>query len=203
MTQKRIDRSGNQSDPYMLANIDSNFDDIFDVMQISDADYTFLATVTPHQMFNGSPNGALNLSVGLYEFDCQFGLKNISTSSGSIGFALGGTATLDSQRWIALARLGLETNPTGPGMSYNSAAQTTLIAVGTNGNGWSWIRGIFRVSANGTVIPQVSVTTVTGGPVCTVEKNSFFRVKKLSQTYSAVIIQPPLPLTSPNTPFWS
>ena len=203
MSQKRIDRSGNESEFVRLSNIDANFDDLFDIMTVMDAPYTFAATIAPHNLFNVSPNGALNIPVGLFEFECMFGVTGMSTSSGSLGFALGGSATIESQKWFAFGRLGSETNPTGPGASYNSAAQTTLISAGTNGNGWSWIRGIFRVSARGTLIPQVSFTTITGGPICTVEKNSFFRVKKLSQVFTQTLIAPPTPLPSSDTPFWS
>ena len=204
MTQKRIDRSGNQSDPYMLANIDSNFDDIFDVMQVLDADFTFVAKTGFQQLFNGSSNGALNLPAGLFEFETLFNIENMSLSNGSFGFNLGGSAPIESQAWLAFGRMGTETTAaaTVASSTYNYGSQNALTSFSMAGLGWAWIRGVFRLSAKGTVIPQVSFTTFAGA-VPSVKKNSFFRIKKLSSTYSAAIIQPPLPLTSPDIPFWS
>ena len=202
MAQQRIDRSGNQSDFAALASIDSNFDDIFDVMQISNADFTFVAKSGFQPLFNASPNGALNVPVGLFEFECQFDATNVSAATNSVGFALGGTATLDSQKWWALARAGVETTSTGPSATYNAASQNNMITVSSSPEAWAWIRGIFRVSAGGTIIPQISFSVFTGD-IPTIKKNSFFRAKKLSQVFGATIIQPPLPRSSPNIPFWS
>jgi hypothetical protein len=186
----------------MLQNIDANFDDLFDVVAILDADFTFLAKTAAQQLLNASPNGALNVPVGLYEFECEFSITNMSTSSGTFGFALGGSATLDSQAWSSYA---LASSPlsgeASDAVSFNTAANTALTANSTTGIGWAHIRGVFRVSAGGTIIPQVSFTV--GGAISTVKKNSFFRCKKLNQNYKAAIIQPPLPRPSGNTPFWS
>ncbi len=201
MSQNRIDRSGNQSDPYMLANIDGNFDDVFDVVQILNADFTFAAITNAQPILNGSPNGALNVPVGLFEFECLFDITNMSGSSGSFGFALGGSATLDSQKWVSVASKATDATEVNPTVTYNVAANTALTGNNSNTVAWGWIRGVFRVSGIGTIIPQVTFTNA--GVISTIKKNSFFRCKKLNQDYKASIIQPPLPRPSPNILYWS
>jgi hypothetical protein len=200
--QQRLDRNNNEDDVVRIARIDANFDDIFDLVQVLNVDFPFIATTAAQQLLNGSPNGAINLDSGLYEFETMFSITNMSTSSGTFGFALGGTATFDSQQWTALANSAspLSTESSDQ-VSFNIAANTALDAAATTGVGWAWIRGLFRLLAKGTVIPQVSFSTV--GTIATVKKNSFFRVKKLSAISKAVLISPPMPLPSANTPFWS
>lgn len=202
MSQQRLSRSGQNSLDLTTEQIDANFDDLFDVVQALDADFHLITKTAAQQMLNGSPNGALNLNVGLYEFETQFSLTGMSVSSGEFGFALGGSATFDSQQWSAFANGSTPfATEASDQVTFNTAANTALIAASTTGVGWAWIRGIFRLSAKGTVIPQVSFTVA--GSIAAVKKNSFFRVKKLSQTYTAALIAPPLPAPSANTPFWS
>lgn len=202
MVQQRLSRGNQEPDDIRAMKIDANFDDVFDMVQVLAADFAILGTVAPQQMLNGSPKGALNLNSGLYEFESMFSLTNMSISSGTFGFALGGTATFDSQMWTALANSASPfSTESSDQVSFNIAANTALDAAATTGVGWAWIRGMFRLSKAGTVIPQVSFSVP--GSISTVKKNSFFRVKKLSQTVLAAVISPPLPLPSANTPFWS
>jgi hypothetical protein len=202
--QQRIDRSGSESDVLRFAKIDANFDDVFDIVQVLNANYVFLATVAPQQLFNGSPNGAINLPVGLFEFECMFDMTGLSATSSTFGFALGGSATLDSQKWQATANKNTRGTQANGQSTLNTTANAALTAASTTKEGWAYIYGMFRVSAAGTVIPQVSFSVITnGGQFPVIQKNSYFRVKKLSQIYTAAVIAPPLPTPSPNMPFWS
>ena len=203
MTQKKIDRTGSQSNQEMLSAVDANFDDLFDLVQILDADYTFVATVSAQQLLNASPNGALNVRPGLYEFECMFDMTGLSTASSTFGFALGGSATLDSQKWQATANKATLATAAASQSTVNIAANVALATATTNAVGWAYICGVFRVSSIGTVIPQVSFSTVaTGGTIPTVKKNSFFRAKKLSEIYTASLIAPPV-APGPPTSQWS
>lgn len=200
MAQQKLNRGGTPEDS--LAAIDANFDDLFDLMQILYVDFNFLATVAAQPLFNASPNGALSLLPGLYEFECSFDMTGMSTTSGTFGFALGGTATLDSQKWQSTANKATRGTQANGQSTYNSAANTALTANTTTAEGWAYICGVFRVSAAGTLIPQVSFSTITGGPIVAVKQNSFFRVKKLNQVYRATRIAPPA-APGPLTPQWS
>ena len=204
MGQKRIDHSGNESEFVRLSNIDANFDDLFDIMTVLDADYNFVAKSGFQQLFNSSPNGALNLPAGLFGFESLFNIENMSLTNGSFGFNLGGSAPIESQAWLAFGRMGTETvaAATVASSTYNYGSQSALTSFSMAGLGWAWLRGVFRLSATGTVIPQVSFTTFAGA-IPVVKKNSFFRAKKLGNTYTASLIAPPTPLPSSGTPFWS
>lgn len=198
MTQKRLDRTNQEMLDLALAKIDGNFDDVFDIMQVLDVAFTLASQTGAQAMFNGSPNGALNLPAGLYEFECQFALSVLSATSGAFGFALGGGATIESQAWQANAiKAALATAAAGA-MSYNTAANVLIAAATTNTVGWAYISGVFRLSVGGTVIPQLSQTTASAAVVA---KNSYFRAKKLSQAFAAAVISPPQP--NPSGISWS
>lgn len=203
MGQQRLDRNNNEDDVVRIARIDANFDDVFDIAQVLSADYTFVSTIAAQKLLNGSPNGALNLPVGLFEFDCMFFMTGLSTASSTFGFALGGTATIDSQAWQATANKAVHGTQANGQSTYNTTANAALTASTTTTEGWAYLCGVFRLSAAGTIIPQVTFSSVSGGTISTVTKNSFFRCKKLSQNFKAALIAPPLPLPSPNVPFWS
>jgi hypothetical protein len=105
----------------------------------------------------------------------------MSASSGSFGFALGGTATI-AQYWTALARKSTltdtaTTNP--PVYSYNTAANTGLTAANTVTTGFASINGIISVTVAGTVIPQVSLGVAAAAAVGV---ESYFRISPLGTT---------------------
>ena len=107
-----------------------------------------------------------------------------------------------SQKWQSTANKATRGTQANGQSTYNSAANTALTANTTTAEGWAYICGVFRVSAAGTLIPQVSFSTITGGPIVAVKQNSFFRVKKLNQVYRATRIAPPA-APGPLTPQWS
>lgn len=192
MTQKRIDRGNQDSTDKNLFNIDANFDDVFDVLAVLPAAYSLTSQTAAQKLLNTSPTGALSLPVGTYEFETEFELTSMSASSGGFGFALGGSATF-TQAWSAIAQIGADplSTPVAPVVSWNTAANVELAtAAASKGDGWARIRGILRVTVPGTIIPQVSLTVAA---VAIVSINSFFRLKKISQSATAGIIQPPSP----------
>lgn len=202
MTQNRLDKSASQELSYLIRDIDANFDELFDVMQVLDADFNFSAITGVQPLLNGSKNGAVNLSAGLYFFESMFSLAGMSASSGSFGFALGGNAVFDSQLWMALANKASPiATEASDQTSVNVTANTALTAATTSTVGWAWIKGLFRLSGGGTVIPQITFTNA--GIIQTVKKNSYFRVMKRSQIFNQVVISPPQPLPTPTSPIWS
>ena len=56
-------------------------------------------------MLNATANGAVTLAAGTYEFEAFFALTNLSSTSGTFGFALGGTATF-TESWLSIAKAG-------------------------------------------------------------------------------------------------
>ena len=128
------------------------------------AAYTLTSQTAAQKLLNDSATGAFTLPVGTYEFECNFSLTSMSSTSGTFGFALGGTATF-TQGWTSIAALGTGSAPTSAVTTYNTAANTALTTSGTIASGRSLIKGMLRVTVAGTVIPQVSLTVAAAAVV--------------------------------------
>ena len=112
----------------------------------------------------GPAGGALTLPIGTYRFDSFFSLSSMSATSGSFGFSLTGGATF-TQSWFALGQDAALATATTIASSYNTAANTALCIASTSTTGYAFIRGTLRVTAAGTVIPNVSLTTAAAAVV--------------------------------------
>lgn len=139
------------------------------------ANYTLTSQTAAQQLFNASATGAVTLPLGTFEFECQFNLSSMSASSGSFGFALGGSATI-SQYWTANATKTAFATPTAATISYNTGANAAIATANTTTTGFAVIQGYITVAGSGTVVPQVSLgvaATALVGP------GSFFRIRPL------------------------
>jgi Major tropism determinant N-terminal domain len=139
------------------------------------SNYTLTSTTAAQQLFNASTAGAVTLPLGTFEFECQFNLSSMSASSGSFGFALGGSATIN-QYWTANATKTAFATPTAATISYNVAANTAIATASTTTTGFAVIQGYITVAGAGTLVPQVSLgvaATALVGP------GSFFRIRPL------------------------
>lgn len=137
--------------------------------------YTLTSQTAAQKLFNSTTNGALTVPASTsYYFECMFFISSMSGTSGTFGFALGGTATLTSQTWTTTA---IKTStPAAPGatvtVTYNTAANTGFSAGNTGTFGFAMIKGVFRTNAAGTLIPQVSMSQAAAAIVGT---DSYFR----------------------------
>jgi len=120
--------------------------------------YTLTSQTAAQKLFNTPTNGQVTLSVGTYGFECFYSLSSMSATSGTFGFALGGTAT-KTQFYLATADKRPTLSIAGTtSATYNvTAANTALTAVDINQGGFAQISGIINVSVAGTIIPQVSL----------------------------------------------
>jgi hypothetical protein len=140
------------------------------------SNYTLTSQTAAQKAFNASTNGAVTLPVGTYTFEAMIRLSSMSGTSGSFGFALGGTATF-TQAWTAVAALSAAT--VNAQISYNTAANTSLTTAGTAGSGQALIKGEIRVTVTGTIIPQVSLTIAAAAVV---NLGSYFRVTPMGSS---------------------
>ena len=147
--------------------------------------YTLTSQTAAQKLFNATTNGAVTLPVGTYQFECMFSLTSMSATSGTFGFALGGTAT-KTQTWIsnALKAATLTTAATNQ-ITYNTTnANTAIVSASTQTSGIAYIRGVIRVTVAGTVIPQVSLSVAAAAVVAT---GSYFKISPVgSSTVTAV-----------------
>jgi hypothetical protein len=144
--------------------------------------YTLTSQTAAQKLFNNTTNGALTLPVGTYFFECFYSLSAMSATSGSFGFALGGTATF-TQRWWSEAQKGTATlaTATASQTTYNTAANTTIATASVNTVGFAYIWGTINVTGVGTIIPQVSLGVAAAAVVGV---GSYFKISAVSPTNS-------------------
>ena len=140
------------------------------------ATFTLTSQTAAQKLFNTPTNGAFTAAASTsYFFECEYSLSSMSATSGSFGFALGGTATLTSVEWQSTGvKAATTATATAPQMTFNAtASNTTLVTASTATNGHVYITGIVRVNAGGTIIPQVSLGVAAAAVVGV---NSWFRI---------------------------
>jgi hypothetical protein len=121
----------------------------------------------------GPANGALTLNAGAYRFETVFVVSGMTSASKNVTFTLGGTA-IKTEGWMVI--VSGSNNPSTlatPGHGWQTTA-TALLSGSTSTNMRAQIQGVLRVSATGTLIPQV--TTSAAGTTPTVVTNSWFLV---------------------------
>lgn len=131
----------------------------------------------------GLTAGALSLGTGTFFFECTYYLTSLSTSSGSFGFALGGTATKTYQYEAAGKKSALATAAAGS-MTFNTGPNTTLVAASTTNTGYVKITGTVDITVAGTIIPQISLTVAAAAVVNT---GSYFRIRRMGSSTVATM----------------
>jgi hypothetical protein len=152
--------------------------------------YTLTNTTNLQKIFNVSTNGAVAVAAATsYFFECSLNLSSMSATSGNFGFSIGGagTATFTSASWQSFG-LDATTQTTAAavgGVYSASTAQTGDVLVPSVGTAASvYITGMFRITAGGTIVPSIQLTTASAAVVGV---NSWFRCRSLgSNTVTAV-----------------
>lgn len=146
-------------------------------MIFQNATYTLTSQTAAQKLFNSSTNGTITLPVGTYQFRCLFNLSSMSASSGSFGFALGGTATF-TQTWTTNAlKTATLSSAAASQTTYNTAANTTIATSSTATNGFAFVNGTINVTVAGTIIPQTSLTVAAAAVVGV---GSYFKIEPIS-----------------------
>lgn len=125
----------------------------------------------------GLTNGAVTLPIGTYSYELSFALTGMSNTSGTFGFALGGTATkTNSYQSYATKSNNALTTAVAASTAFGTGNTTALTANTTSTSGNALIRGFIRVTVAGTIIPQVSLTQASAA---TIAANSYFKVSPI------------------------
>lgn len=154
---------------------------LVDQYLVQQATYTLTSQTAAQELFGVTANGAVTLVPGTYEFDCVFSLSSMSASSGSFGFGIGGAATLTQYWWSNASKATLATAAAGS-VTYNTAANTALVAANTNTVAFARCGGIIVVTVGGTVIPQVSLGVAAAAVVGI---GSYFKIRALGSATAA------------------
>lgn len=145
--------------------------------------YTMVSQTGAQKIFNTTANGAANVGIGTYTFQCMLSLTALSSSTSSFGFSLGGT-WVGTQTWCSVAKKGTLVSAATGQTTINTGAATSITTAGTSTNGHAYIRGLIRVSAAGTLIPQFSQTAATAAIVGVGSYFSLARIS-VSDTFAA------------------
>jgi hypothetical protein len=152
------------------------------------SNYTLTSTTATQKMFNATTNGALTLDVGVYSYDVLARVQNMSTTSGNLQFNLlgAGTATIDSNALMYGSALdttfSTATSGALSGFVIQGTSSTTNIASSSTGAGVHFITsGVLRVTAAGTIIPSVALTSAAAANVLA---GSYFVIKRRSSISS-------------------
>ena len=125
----------------------------------------------------GPAGGLISFGTGTYLFECNFYITSISSGNNGFGFALGGTAT-KTEGWQAIAEKGNTLNSPASSsqkMTWNTSPNVQLTQA-TGNQCTAQIKGTFRITVAGTIIPQVSLESAAAGIV---QPNSYFRVTRI------------------------
>ena len=145
-----------------------------DQVMLQQATYTLTSQTAAQKLFS-TANGAVTLVPGTYEFECQFSLSSMSSSSGSFGFALGGAATKTEYWWSLANKATLATAAAGQ-VTYNTAANTAIATASTATVAYARVHGVVIVTVGGTLIPQVSLGVAAAAVVGI---GSYFKIRAL------------------------
>jgi hypothetical protein len=140
--------------------------------------YTLTSQTAVQKLFNATANGALTLEVGTYLFECLISLSAMSATSGNAAFSLAGGATLGT---ILMFGDGVDGATAAAAAGSNSMAVTAtfpasmvVAAVGTGLQ--ALIKGTFRVTVAGTIIPSIALVTAAAAVVAA---GSYFRCNRI------------------------
>jgi hypothetical protein len=137
--------------------------------------FTLTSQTAAQKIFNNPTNGQLTVGAArTYQFEGAVTLSAMSATSGAFGFAIGGTATLTFISWMSDGNKAALATAGAAQSTYNvTAANTAIVSATTNTVGWFYVRGLIRINAGGTIIPQVSLGIAAAAVV---GQDSWFRV---------------------------
>lgn len=145
--------------------------------------------ITTAQNLLEAANDTLTVEIGFYRFRSRVAL-NTGATSHTTAFGIAGTATLSECRYSSLALSSPDLTLGTPQMRrVTSASAAALTAASTEVRTEILIEGTIRVSAAGTIIPQI---TFSAGPTgtCEVTIGSFFEMEPISSSATAAAVGP-------------
>lgn len=147
------------------------------------ADYTLTNTGSAQKAFDTTANGRLTLPTGVYEYEAFLYLTGMSGTSGNLTWSPVGSGTATTDRW-AHQSYGLDNNsPLGAGNRTGTSSVTSSISpVISNNTGTGMVatvRGVFRISAGGTLIPSVTLATAIAAVM---KAGSYLVIKRIGDS---------------------
>ncbi len=147
--------------------------DIF--MMALSSDYTLTDSATAQKAFNSSTNGAITLPASSsYLLEAEYMITNTGTTSHTWGVLFAGTASLTALDFQARGRSGITSlltltadssasQQTGAGSLPTTNLVMTAASTSSTEKVLISIRGVVRINAGGTFIPQVKLSAQANG----------------------------------------
>ena len=148
---------------------------------ILNADFTLTNTAARQKAFNAPAGGTLALEAGLYSFEFLLYLTTMSATSGNLAFDIlgAGSATISKALYYAVGIDSTTPAPAAaPSGSLSTAAQSaaSIVTAATGTGAVASGRGMFRVSAGGTIIPSITLVTAAAAVM---KDMSYFKCRRL------------------------
>jgi hypothetical protein len=154
------------------------------------ADYTLTSTATAQKCFNASTNGTVAVAGSTtYLLDALYLITNTGTTSHTWATLFAGTATLTSIAYNAQAHTSTGNVLTAVSQIYATAATALVVTAASTSateNVVIQLKGMIRVNAAGTLIPQIKASA---DPVGTQKMlaNSYIRLRPIGGNTVATI----------------
>lgn len=161
------------------------------------ADYTLTDSNTAQKAFNSPTAGQITLPGSqAYEFEALYLMTNVGTTSHTWAVLFAGTASLTALDYGAMTSQAGITSPatlasvsaseqaTGAGSLPTTALVVTAASTSATEHVQIRLRGIVRINATGTLIPQVKLSAATTG-ASKMLRGSFFRMTPVGADTSA------------------
>jgi hypothetical protein len=129
------------------------------------ANFTGTNVATAQKVFNATTNGTITLAASTtYEFEAMYNIATTGTTSHSLGILFAGTATLTSIAYRATATNGTSAAVSADSTTFAAVATVTTVtaAVAAASNNTVVLKGVVRVNAGGTFIPQFQYSAAPG-----------------------------------------
>lgn len=152
---------------------------------IADATRTFTSNTSQQAIFNSPANGRITLETGTYLFEGLVAMTSMSATSGNGKFSIigAGTATLANILWQAYgADVLAEGTAAAIGGSWHVIATQTAVNISTAGTAAALcflVKGTFKVTVAGTIIPSFAQTTAAAAVVSI---GSYFKCNRVGST---------------------
>lgn len=150
------------------------------------ADRNLTDNSTPQAAFNSPASGQITLpTLTSWEFESMYLIQTGAASGHTWSVLFAGSATITSLDFLAQSTVNVTSalTPTAANVAYQSngagSLPTTALVVTTSQTSAEfvtvWQRGIVRINAGGTLIPQLKLSATTSGTPKLL-RNSFFRM---------------------------
>lgn len=160
------------------------------------ADFTLTDSNTAQKAFNSPASGQITLPASQsFEFDALYMISNTGTTSHTWSTLFAGTATVTSLDYAVHAYTGVTSAATLTAVSgafqatgAGSLPTTALVVTAASTSATEFVqlrlRGIVRINAAGTLIPQIKLSAASTGTEKML-RNSFFRMSPFGSDTAA------------------